>query len=177
MQGERVPVAGGRGRPPKDAAAKPATRVVHRTLANLSKLPAELVGLVEAWCKNGGAGAGSATASPGSGVGSPPLVRLGPFYEVLAALHALAAEVGLVAALGPGEARVSGAFKGPRVALTLRWAFFAGTALGYIFMRRKLLGHLAGFTSPASNPPPPVVERCGVSSASTWCLHRPAAQD
>jgi len=64
--------------------------VVHRTLANFSKLPAELVGLIEAWCKNGGAGAGSATASPGS-ASAPPLVRLGPSYGVLAALHALAA--------------------------------------------------------------------------------------
>jgi len=79
MQGERVPVVGGRGRPRKDAAAKPATRVVHRTLANLSKLPAELVGLIEAWCKNGGAGAGSATASPGSGVGA----AAGPYGAVL----------------------------------------------------------------------------------------------
>jgi hypothetical protein len=72
VQGERVPVVGGRGRPRKDAAAKPSTRVVHRTLANLSKLPAELVGLIEAWCKHGGAGAGagSATASPGSASGA-----------------------------------------------------------------------------------------------------------
>jgi len=77
VQGERVPVVGGRGRPRKDAAAKPATRVVHRTLANLSKLPAELVGLIEAWCKHGGACAGSTTASLGS-ASSLPLVRLAP---------------------------------------------------------------------------------------------------
>lgn len=89
VQGVRVPVPRPPGRPAKDAKIK--TRVVHRTLANLSGLPAPLIALIEGYCQG---------AAPGGSAGP---VRLGPCYGVLAGLHALAQEIGLVAALGPGR--------------------------------------------------------------------------
>lgn len=49
VQGERVPAKRGPGRPRADAPVR--TRVVHRTLANLSKLPPELVTLIERYCQ------------------------------------------------------------------------------------------------------------------------------
>jgi len=55
VQGERVPVPRGPGRPRKDE--KPQTKVVHHTLANLSKLPEALVALVDRFCKAERAGA------------------------------------------------------------------------------------------------------------------------
>ena len=49
VEGVRVPRIQPRGRPRKDAEVK--TRVVHRTLANLSRLPGPLVALIEQYCK------------------------------------------------------------------------------------------------------------------------------
>lgn len=86
VEGVREPVIRPPGRPPKDAPEK--TRVVHRTLANLSRLPEPLIILIEQYCR------GQVPTGP-----TPP-VHLGPCYGVLAALHALASELGLVAALG-----------------------------------------------------------------------------
>lgn len=89
VRGERVPVAkAGAGRPRKDSPR--ATKVVHRTLANLSKLPGELVELIERWCRGGGGG-------------GQPEVSLGACYGVLGALHALAGEIGLCKVLGGGR--------------------------------------------------------------------------
>ncbi len=115
VEGVRKTVIRPPGRPPKDASAK--TRVVHRTLANLSRLPEPLIALIEQYCQ-GKTPTGDATP-----------VHCGPCYGVLAGLHALAGELGLVAALGPDRpaklalfmiyARV--AWQGSRLA-AVRWA-------------------------------------------------------
>lgn len=115
VEGVREPVLRPRGRPPKGAAIK--TRVVHRTLANLSSLPEPLVRLIEQYCKG---------TVP---TGEAPSVHLGPCYGVLAGLHALAGELGLIAALGPGRAAKLALFliyarvarQGSRLA-AVRWA-------------------------------------------------------
>lgn len=86
VEGVREPVIRPRGRPPKGASVK--TRVVHHTLANLSRLPEPLVALIEQYCQG---------KLP---TGESPKVQLGPCYGLLAGLHALAGEVGLIAALG-----------------------------------------------------------------------------
>lgn len=89
VEGVREPVIRPVGRPPKGAAVK--TRVVHHTLANLSRLPEPLIGLIERYCK------GEVPA------GEAPSLHLGPCYGLLAGLHALSCELGLVRALGPGR--------------------------------------------------------------------------
>jgi len=89
VRGERVPaVKRPPGRPRKDA-PPPKTRVVHRVLANLSKLPPDLIDLVDAYCR------GTAKARL-----DPEDTCLGPCFGQLAGLHALATELGLTAALG-----------------------------------------------------------------------------
>jgi hypothetical protein len=115
VEGVREAVPRARGRPARDARVK--MRVVHRTLANLSHLPEGLVALIERYCK------GSIPT------GEAPAVHLGPCYGMLAGLHALASELGIIAALGPGRmarlalfliyARV--ACQGSRLA-AVRWA-------------------------------------------------------
>lgn len=115
VEGVREKVIRGRGRPPKNAAVK--TRVVHHTLANLSRLPESLIALIERYCQG---------KVP---TGAAPAVHLGPCYGVVAGLHALAGELGLVAALGPDRpaklalfmiyARI--AWQGSRLA-AVRWA-------------------------------------------------------
>ena len=115
VEGVREAVIRPPGRPPKGAPIK--TRVVHRTLANLSQLPEALVGLIEQYCKG---------KVP---TGAAPPVHLGPCYGVLAGLQALARELGLVAALGPGRAAKLALFliyarvarQGSRLA-AVRWA-------------------------------------------------------
>ena len=115
VEGVRIPLIQPRGRPRKDARVK--TRVVHRTLANLSRLPEPLVALIEQYCK------GKVPS------GQAPSVALGACYGVLAGLHALAGELGLVAALGPGRAAKLALFmiyarvawQGSRLA-AVRWA-------------------------------------------------------
>ena len=49
VEGVREPVKRSPGRPAKDARVK--TRVVHHTLANLSRLPEPLIALIEQYCK------------------------------------------------------------------------------------------------------------------------------
>ncbi len=117
VEGVREPVVRAPGRPPKNQSVK--THVVHHTLANLSRLPEPLIAMIEQYCK-GGMTEGASTKTT---------VRLGPCYGVLAGLHALASELGLVAALGPDRpaklalfmiyARV--AWQGSRLA-AVRWA-------------------------------------------------------
>lgn len=115
VEGVREAVPRPRGRPAKGERVR--TRVVHRTLANLSHLPEELIALIEGYCQG---------KIP---EGEAPALHLGSCYGVLAGLHALAGELGLVSALGPGRqaklalfliyARV--AWQGSRLA-AVRWA-------------------------------------------------------
>lgn len=115
VQGERVAVPKGRGRPRKDAPTEPRTQVRHRTLANLSQLPPDLIALIEGYAKGAqlpelGASIPGAIAGDHQAAKPGPTeqIHLGPCYGVLAGLHALAQEIGLVAALGPGrEARLA----------------------------------------------------------------------
>jgi transposase len=100
VQGKRVPAKRPPGRPPADAGA-PKSVVVHETLANLSRLPPELIALIDRYCRAGSHGPlpplpAATTDSPEPG----PQVHLGPCYGVLAALHALAGELGIVGAVG-----------------------------------------------------------------------------
>jgi hypothetical protein len=74
VQGKRVPAKRPPGRPA--AGAPPLkTIVIHETLANLSRLPAELVALIEGFCR-GSLPAGPAI-SPAPGPAAPTL-HVGP---------------------------------------------------------------------------------------------------
>ena len=97
VQGKRVPAKRPPGRPPADA-PPPKTRVVHETLANLSRLPAALVALIEDYCRGSLPDAAARAAAPA--VGTVPAVHVGPCYGLLAGLHALARKFGIVGALG-----------------------------------------------------------------------------
>jgi hypothetical protein len=73
--------------------------VVHETLANLSKLPAELIEIIERHCKAQPPPPDKpAAAASGSDASAP--IHLGPCYGVLAALDGLARELGLAQAVG-----------------------------------------------------------------------------
>ena len=98
VQGKRVPAKRPPGRPPAGAPA-PKSVVIHETLANLSKLPAELIELIERHCKQQPPPPDSALP-PASGGGAPSVIHQGPCYGVLAALDGLARELGLVQAVG-----------------------------------------------------------------------------
>jgi len=98
VQGKRVPAKRPPGRPAAGAPA-PKSVVVHETLANLSKLPADLIELIERHCKH--------QPPPPESPGPPArdseasaAIHLGPCYGVLAALDGLAREMGLVQAVG-----------------------------------------------------------------------------
>ena len=103
VQGKRVPAKRPAGRPVTDAPLK--TVVVHETLANLSKLPPGLIDLIGSYCKNPTVppeapslpGGVSGAEAPGD---FPPSVHVGPCYGLLAGLHALARELGIVQAVG-----------------------------------------------------------------------------
>ena len=107
VQGKRVPGKRGPGRP-RAQAPPPKSVVVHETLANLSKLPAELIELIESYCKEKSAPASAPASDRARAAAEPPSVHVGPCYGLLAALHALAAELGIVRGGGPAKAR--GAF-------------------------------------------------------------------
>ena len=98
VQGKRVPAKRRPGRPAAGAPA-PKSVVVHETLANLSKLPPDLIGLIERHCKGQPPPPESPNPSP-SGSGASADIHLGPCYGVLAALDGLAREIGLVRAVG-----------------------------------------------------------------------------
>ena len=91
VQGERVPVPRGPGRPRKDDAVR--TKVVHRTLANLSHLPPDLIALIERYCKAEREGTPLALEPA-------PEPLIGPAYGPMAVLLALAREIGIDRALG-----------------------------------------------------------------------------
>ena len=98
VQGKRVPAKRPPGRP---AAGSPAPKsvVVHETLANLSKLPPDLIELIERHCKAPSSPLAS-PCPPARGSEAASAIHLGPCYGVLAALDGLAREMGLVQAVG-----------------------------------------------------------------------------
>jgi hypothetical protein len=98
VQGKRVPAKRPPGRP---AAGSPAPKsvVVHETLANLSKLPPDLIELIERHCKEPSPPMES-PCPPAGGSDAASAIHLGPCYGVLAALDGLARELGLVQAVG-----------------------------------------------------------------------------
>ena len=98
VQGKRVPAKRPPGRPAAGASA-PKSVVVHETLANLSKLPRELIDLIERHCQGQPPLPDSPSPLP-SGAGASADIHLGPCYGVLAALDGLAREIGLVRAVG-----------------------------------------------------------------------------
>jgi hypothetical protein len=98
VQGKRVPAKRPPGRPPADA-PPPKTVVVHETLANLSRLPADLVALIEAYCQ-GSPTPDSGARTAATATAGTPAVQIGPCYGLLAGLHALARELGIVRAVG-----------------------------------------------------------------------------
>src|SRR5262245_56150170 len=87
VHGERVPGKRGPGRPAKDA-PPPKSRVVHKTLANLSKLPPGLVSMIEAYCRGEHIQVGGSEAV------------VGKAYGALAATLAIARRLGIEDALG-----------------------------------------------------------------------------
>ena len=98
VQGKRVLAKRPPGRP---AAGSPAPKsvVIHETLANLSKLPPDLIGLIERHCKHQPPPPEGPLAPAGGGEASSA-IHQGPCYGVLAALDSLAREIGLVQAVG-----------------------------------------------------------------------------
>jgi len=88
VHGERVPGLRPPGRPAKDA-PPPKSRVVHRTLANLTNMPPSLVAVIDRFCR---------------GERLVPVDNLelctGPAYGALAVLTEIAREAGIVEALG-----------------------------------------------------------------------------
>ena len=97
VQGKRVPAKRPPGRPAVGAPA-PKSVVVHETLANLSKLPPELIDLIDRHCKH--QPPPESAGPPRSGSAASAAIHIGPCYGVLAALHGLARELGLVQAVG-----------------------------------------------------------------------------
>jgi len=101
VQGKRVPAKRPAGRP-RAGSPPPKSVVVQETLANLSRLPPALLQLIEAYCKDPQAQPSPAAqaAPPAPGNTGSATVALGPCYGVRAGLHALARELGMVAAVG-----------------------------------------------------------------------------
>jgi transposase len=98
VQGKRVPAKRPPGRPAAGASA-PKSVVVHETLANLSKLPPDLIELIERHCQHQPPLLES-PCPPVSGSEASRAIHLGPCYGVLAALDGLAREMGLVQVVG-----------------------------------------------------------------------------
>jgi hypothetical protein len=103
VQGKRIPAKRPAGRPRADS-PPPKSVVIHETLANLSRLPAKLIEVIEAFCKDLRSDLGAAPAARDGE--SPPVnagcgaVEVGPCYGALAGLHGLARELGIVSAVG-----------------------------------------------------------------------------
>jgi len=75
VPGKRVPAKRPPGRPAAGAPA-PKSVVVHETLAHLSKLPPDLIELIDRHCK--GPPPPPACTSPSSAPGAPTPIHLGP---------------------------------------------------------------------------------------------------
>lgn len=101
VRGKRVPAKRPAGRPPANS-PPPKTVVIHETLANLSRLPAQLITLIEDYCKNKQEPTPPAAAPSTSPALSPsqPGLAVGPCYGVLAALQTTARALGIVSAVG-----------------------------------------------------------------------------
>jgi hypothetical protein len=104
VQGKRVPAKRPAGRPRAES-PPPRSVVVHETLANLSRLPAKLVEMIESFCKNpqaslGPVPSGSSDSTRGADEEGGPELEMGPCYGVLAGLHGLARELGILSAVG-----------------------------------------------------------------------------
>jgi hypothetical protein len=102
VQGRRVPAKRPSGRPRADS-PPPKSIVIHETLANLSRLPGELIELIEGYCKGSTAGAAAPVVrgvARGPGAAPGASLHVGPCYGLLAGLHALARELGIVEAVG-----------------------------------------------------------------------------
>ena len=104
VQGKRRPGRRAPGRPPVGS-SPPKSVVVHETLANLSRLPAELIELIDSYCKQRVQDSATAPRASGPPSSEPSValgseVHVGPCYGLLAALHALARERGVVGAVG-----------------------------------------------------------------------------
>jgi len=117
VQGRRVPGKRAAGRP-RAGTPPPKSVVVHETLANLSRLPAELIELIEGYCKGVTAEPLARASAVLRGAGADS-VAVGPCYGLLAGLHALAGELGIVPAVGEASRR-------QRLALYLVYARLAG---------------------------------------------------
>jgi len=121
VQGERVPVPRGPGRPRKGE--KRQTKVVHRTLANLSKLPESLVSMIERFCR------AQRTGEPLDAFVSQDEPVIGTAYGPLAALLMLARQLGIEKALGSDRQAMLALFlvlarvahRGSRLS-SVRWA-------------------------------------------------------
>jgi hypothetical protein len=78
--------------------------VVHNTLANLSRLPNDLIALIEGYCRGTVPDSIRPPTTPVTACGvaatRAPALHVGPFCGLLASLHALAREVGIVRAVG-----------------------------------------------------------------------------
>ena len=125
VQGKRVPAKRSAGRPRADS-PPPKTVVIHETLANLSRLPAKLIEMIDAFCKDPQAHlavTSGDTGSAGGSTGSDP-IEMGPCYGVVGGLHSLARELGIVSAVGE-------ATRAQRLALYLVYArlFVRGSRL------------------------------------------------
>jgi hypothetical protein len=117
VQGRRVPGKRAAGRP-RSGTPPPKSVVVHETLANLSRLPTELIELIEGYCK-GVPAEPLARASGALAHAGADSVAVGPCYGLLAALHGLARELGIVQAVGESS-------RPQRLALYLVYARLAG---------------------------------------------------
>jgi transposase len=103
VQGKRVPAKRPPGRPVAGASA-PKSVVIHETLANLSKLPPDLIDLIERYCTQQAPPPQGPDALAESFAASTA-IHLGPCYGVLAALDGLAREMGIVQAVGEQSRR------------------------------------------------------------------------
>jgi hypothetical protein len=99
VQGKRVPGKRLLGRPAAGAPPRK-TVVVHETFANLSRLPAELVALIDGFCHDALPKTSVTTRPAWPPPAAAPTVQVGPCYGLLAGLHALARELGIVRTVG-----------------------------------------------------------------------------
>jgi hypothetical protein len=105
VQGKRVPAKRAPGRPAAGA-PPPRSVVVHETLANLSKLPPELIELIDRHCKHQPQPA-EVSHPPVGGTDVAAAIHMGPCYGVLGCLDGLAREVGFWSRLWASKAALS----------------------------------------------------------------------